>query len=81
LGGVGGAAARGRLGHHRYGVSVHSGSACSSESLERSEVLAAMGVDEDHSVRVSVGWSTTPEDVDAFLVAFPKVVGELRALR
>jgi cysteine desulfurase len=69
------------LGLDRYGVSVHSGSACSSESLERSEVLAAMGVDEDHSVRVSVGWSTTTEDVDAFLVAFPKVVGELRALR
>jgi cysteine desulfurase len=69
------------LGLDRYGVSVHSGSACSSESLERSEVLAAMGVDEDHAVRVSVGWSTTADDVDAFLVAFPKVVGELRALR
>jgi cysteine desulfurase len=69
------------LGLDRYGVSVHSGSACSSESLERSEVLLAMGIDDDHSVRVSVGWSTSAEDVDAFLVAFPKVVGELRALR
>ena len=69
------------LGLDRYGVSVHSGSACSSESLERSEVLAAMGVDEDHSLRVSVGWATTASDVDAFLVAFPKVVDELRALR
>ena len=69
------------LGLDRYGVSVHSGSACSSESLERSEVLAAMGIDEDHSLRVSVGWATTDEDVDAFLAAFPKVLGELRALR
>jgi cysteine desulfurase len=69
------------LGLDRYGVSVHSGSACSSESLERSEVLAAMGVDEDHSLRVSVGWSSTDDDVDAFLAAFPKVLGELRALR
>lgn len=69
------------LGLDRAGVSVHSGSACASESLERSEVLSAMGVDEDHSVRVSVGWSSTVEDVDAFLVAFPKVVAELRALR
>ena len=67
------------LGLDRYGVSVHSGSACSSESLERSEVLAAMGVDEDHSLRVSVGWSSTDDDVDAFLAAFPKVLGELRA--
>jgi cysteine desulfurase len=69
------------LGLDRYGVSVHSGSACASESLERSEVLAALGVDEDHSIRVSVGWSTTDEDVDAFLAAFPKVLAELRALR
>lgn len=69
------------LGLDRMGVSVHSGSACASESLERSEVLAAMGVDEDHSVRVSVGWDSAADDVDAFLVAFPKVVDELRALR
>jgi cysteine desulfurase len=69
------------LGLDRYGVSVHSGSACSSESLERSEVLAAMGVDEDHSLRVSVGWSSSTDDVDAFLEAFPKVLAELRALR
>lgn len=69
------------LGLDRHGVSVHSGSACSSESLERSEVLAAMGVDEDHSLRVSVGWQTSSDEVDAFLVAFPKVLAELRALR
>jgi cysteine desulfurase len=69
------------LGLDRYGVSVHSGSACSSESLERSEVLAAMGVDEDHSLRVSVGWSTTDREIDAFLDAFPKVLQELRDLR
>jgi cysteine desulfurase len=69
------------LGLDRYGVSVHSGSACSSESLERSEVLAAMGVDEDHSLRVSVGWSTTELEIDAFLAAFPKVLQELRDLR
>jgi cysteine desulfurase len=69
------------LGLDRYGVSVHSGSACSSESLERSEVLAAMGVNEDHSLRVSVSWNSSSEDVRAFLSAFPRVVDELRALR
>jgi cysteine sulfinate desulfinase/cysteine desulfurase-like protein len=30
---------------------------------------------------VSVGWSTTDADVDAFCTAFPAVVGRLRSLR
>jgi cysteine desulfurase len=65
----------------RAGVAVHSGSACSSESLEPSPVLEAMGVDSSHSLRVSVGWSTTDEDVAAFERIFPAVVAELRSLR
>jgi len=69
------------LGLDQRGVAVHSGSACSSEALEPSPILAAMGVDAEHSLRVSVGWSTVPEDVDAFLDAFPGVVDGLRALR
>jgi cysteine desulfurase len=69
------------LGVDQRGVAVHSGSACSSEALEPSPILTAMGVDADHSLRVSVGWSSTPEDVDAFLDAFPAVVDRLRALR
>ena len=69
------------LGLDQRGVAVHSGSACSSEALEPSPILAAMGVDAEHSMRVSVGWSSVPEDVDAFLDAFPAVVDRLRALR
>ena len=56
----------------QHGVAVHSGSSCSSEALEPSPVLAAMGVDADRSLRVSVGWSSTDADVDAFLAAFPE---------
>ncbi len=63
------------------GVAIHSGSSCSSESLEPSPVLAAMGVDADRSLRASVGWSSTDDDVDAFLDALPVVVGLLRDLR
>ena len=63
------------------GVAVHSGSSCSSESLEPSPVLAAMGVDADRSLRASVGWSSTDADVDAFVDAFPIVVESLRGLR
>jgi cysteine sulfinate desulfinase/cysteine desulfurase-like protein len=32
-------------------------------------------------LRVSVGWSSTDADVDAFVDAFPAVVGQLRGLR
>ena len=69
------------LGLDQRGVAVHSGSSCSSEMLEPSPVLAAMGVDAERSLRPSVGWSTTDADVAAFATAFPEVVGQLRALR
>jgi cysteine desulfurase len=69
------------IGLDRAGVAVHSGSACSSESIEPSPVLEAMGADPSHSLRVSVGWSTTEAECAAFAEAFPRVVGELRALR
>jgi cysteine desulfurase len=69
------------LGLDRAGVAAHSGSACSSESIEPSPVLEAMGVDANHSLRLSVGWSTTDEDVAAFTEAFADVVASLRSLR
>jgi cysteine desulfurase len=64
----------------RAGIAAHSGSACSSEVLEPSPVIAAMGLDPDRSLRLSVGWTTTGEDVEAFAVAFPEAVEQLRAL-
>jgi cysteine desulfurase len=69
------------LGLDRAGVAAHSGSACSSESLEPSPVLQAMGVDAHHSLRLSVGWSTTDAHVDRLADALPGVVAGLRALR
>jgi cysteine desulfurase len=65
----------------QHGVAVHSGSSCSSETLEPSPVLAAMGVDADHSLRVSVGWSSQPADVERFVEVFPGIVERLRGLR
>ena len=69
------------LGLDRAGIAAHSGSACSSESLEPSPVLEAMGVDAHHSLRISTGWSTTDADIDALEPALPRVLEELRALR
>ncbi|UDY37273.1 cysteine desulfurase family protein [Dermatobacter hominis] len=69
------------LGLDRAGVAVHSGSSCSSESLEPSPVLEAMGVDAHRSLRVSVGWSSADADVDLLLEALPRVLADLRSLR
>jgi cysteine desulfurase len=69
------------LGLDQAGVAVHSGSSCSSEALEPSPVLEAMGVDASRSLRVSVGWSTTDDDIDAYAAALPIVLDRLLALR
>ena len=65
----------------QHGVAVHSGSSCSSETLEPSPVLAAMGVDGERSLRVSPGWSTTPSDIERFVEVLPGIVERLRGLR
>lgn len=69
------------LGLDRAGISAHSGSACASEGLEPSPVLEAMGVDAQRSLRLSVGWTSTAADVDAFGARFASIVADLRALR
>jgi cysteine desulfurase len=68
------------LGLDQRGVAAHSGSACASEGLEPSPVLEAMGVDAHRSLRLSVGWSTDDDDVEAAVAALPEVVGHLRSL-
>lgn len=59
------------------GLSVSSGSACSSGKVGASHVLAAMGVATDLAecaLRVSFGWNSTEEDVAAFLSGFETVL-------
>jgi len=68
------------LGLDRAGVAAHSGSACASEGLAPSPVLEAMGVDARHSLRLSVGWSTTEADIDALADALAPTIADLRAL-
>jgi cysteine desulfurase len=69
------------LGLDALGIAVHSGSSCSSEALEPSPVLEAMGVDADRSLRISVGWTTTLDEVHRCLDALVAVLEELRGLR
>lgn len=65
------------------GICASTGSACSSETLEPSHVLLAMGVpalDAHGSVRFSLGRGTADEDIDYVLEKFPPVVRRLRAM-
>ena len=55
------------------GFAVSQGSACSSGTMKTSHVLGAMGVEEDlarRAIRVSLGWNTTPTEVEAFTEAW-----------
>lgn len=58
------------------GIAVSSGAACSSGKVGRSHVLEAMGLPPDEAqsaIRVSLGWTNTPEDVDRFLAAWADI--------
>jgi len=64
------------------GVAVSSGSACSSGKVRRSHVLEAMGAPVDlaqGAIRVSLGWSSGPEDVARFEQAFERSVRMIKA--
>ncbi len=55
------------------GFAVSAGSACSSGTLKKSRVLEAFGVADDvaaRTVRVSMGWNTTPGELGAFVGAW-----------
>ena len=55
------------------GFAVSAGSACSSGTLKRSRALAAFGIPgevADRTIRVSLGWSTTTDELDRFAVAY-----------
>ena len=64
------------------GVSASAGSACASGALEASHVLTAMGIDDRlalSSLRLSLGWTSTADDVDLALKVIPEAVAHLRA--
>lgn len=57
------------------GVCVSAGSACSSGKVRASHVLTGMGLSDaiaESAIRISLGWDTEPEDIDAFLAAWIK---------
>lgn len=68
---------------NQFGISVSTGSACSSTSLEPSHVLVALGVPVEMihgTVRFTVGDFTTKEDIDYVVDNLKIIVEKLRAL-
>lgn len=68
---------------NQFGISVSTGSACSSKSLEPSHVLTALGVPVEMihgTVRFTVGDFTTKEDIDYVVDALKTIVTRLREL-
>lgn len=71
------------LGLDLAGISASSGSACTSGSLEPSHVLLAIGQSAEiaqSSVRISLGFENTREDVDYLLSVIVPLVEKLRDL-
>lgn len=68
---------------NQYGISVSTGSACSSTSLEPSHVLSALGVPVEMihgTVRFTVGDFTTKEDIDYVVDNLKTIVSRLREI-
>lgn len=64
------------------GIAVSSGSACSSGKTKPSHVLSAMGADDELatcSLRVSIGWNSSEEDVEAFIREWPAAYKRVKA--
>lgn len=62
------------------GIALSSGSACSSGRVQASHVLAAMGAEPEltrGALRLSLGWSTTQDDVNTLLNAWNTVISSL----
>lgn len=71
------------LGLDYKGIAVSSGSACSSDDLQASHVLLAMGievVDAHGTIRFSLGRFNTREDMEYVIEEAPKVIEKLRMI-
>ncbi len=68
---------------NKKGIYASTGSACSSESLDPSHVILALGQPHEvahGSIRFSLGRKTTTKDIDYVLKVLPDIVKRLRAL-
>jgi cysteine desulfurase len=63
----------------RAGVCASAAASCASGAMESSHVLRALGLPAGGSLRLSLGWTTTDDDIDHALAVIPAAVEQLRA--
>jgi cysteine desulfurase len=71
------------LGMDLNGIEASTGSACASGSLEPSHVLMAVGVGPElahGSIRFSLGWGITMEDIEYIIDTVPPIIARFRAM-
>ncbi|MHB1347567.1 MAG: cysteine desulfurase family protein [Candidatus Humimicrobiaceae bacterium] len=64
-----------------YGIAISAGSACKSSSGQSSDALLAMGICPEFaqgSIRISLGFENTKEEIDILIKMLPDVISELR---
>jgi cysteine desulfurase len=65
------------------GIEASTGSACASGSLEPSHVIMALGVGPElahGSIRFSLGWGISAEDIDYIVETLPPIISKLRSM-
>jgi len=63
------------------GIAISNGSACSSGKVEPSHVLKAMDESDEAAsgaLRISTGWNSREEDINAFLATFDKIHARMK---
>lgn len=64
-----------------YGIAISAGSACKSEASKASDTLLAMGICPEYargSIRISLGFENTREEVDLLINILPEIISSLR---
>jgi len=68
------------IGLDKEGISVHSGSSCSSEPFSPPSGFSTLGIDADSILRISIGWDTSEEDIKIFTSKLEEITSSMSGM-